>query len=138
MCVFSAPLLHLFDLSGDSFDIAQKLLFYHSIASVLIWPAAFCLPPAFRAASDVKFTMYVSIFSMWIFRVVLGYILALDTVNLLFWNNAPIVSIPGLGLGVWGVWFAMTVDWIFRTLLFVWRYVSGKWLTKYKPKNLST
>lgn len=135
MCIFSSPLLGLYDLSGASFDLARNLLFYHSITSIFLWPAAFCLPPAFRAASDVKFTMYVSIFSMWVFRVALGYVLALEAVELFVINGSPLISIPGVGLGVFGVWFAMTVDWIFRTILFVWCYFSGKWLTKYKYKE---
>jgi Na+-driven multidrug efflux pump len=32
-----------------------------------------------------------------------------------------------------GVWFAMFADWIFRGSIFATRFVSGKWLTKYKP-----
>jgi len=135
MCIFSKPLLGLYGLSGDSFTLARTLLFFHSIVSVLIWPAAFCLPPAFRSASDVKFTMYVSIFSMWAFRVALGYVLALDTVELLVIKGTPLFSIPGFGIGVMGVWIAMSIDWVFRTILFVWRFISGKWLTKYKPKT---
>ncbi len=134
MCLFCNPLLGLYGLSGASFKLARTLLFYHSAVSVILWTAAFCLPPAFRAASDVKFTMYVAIFSMWVFRVALGYILALDVVEILVINGNPLFTIPGAGLGVIGVWFAMTVDWIFRTILFVWRFMSGKWLTKYKAK----
>lgn len=134
MCIFATPLLTLYDLSGASLNLARILLIYHSIASMILWPAAFCLPPSFRAASDVKFTMYVSIFSMWVFRVALGYVLALETVEILVINGVAVFTVPGFALGVIGVWIAMTVDWIFRTILFVWRYLSGKWLTKYKPK----
>ena len=45
--------------------------------------------------------------------------------------------LPGLGLGVMGVWIAMTIDWLFRFTLFLWRLVSGKWLSKYReaPKK---
>ena len=128
MCVFSGPLLRLYDLSGESFEVARNLLFYHSAVSVLIWPVAFCLPPAFRAASDVKFTMVVSVISMWTFRVAFGYFLALETITVL----GVTMPFEGMGLGIFGVWIAMTVDWLFRTILFIWRLVSGKWLTKYK------
>ena len=41
-------------------------------------------------------------------------------------------TFAGLGMGPLGVWVAMTVDWVFRAILFAWRYLSGKWLTKYK------
>ena len=44
----------------------------HSLVMVL-HPIAFCLPNALRASYDPKFTMAVSIFSMWAFRVLLAY-----------------------------------------------------------------
>jgi Na+-driven multidrug efflux pump len=92
---------------------------------VVLWPAGFCLPPAFRAANDVMFTMVVSVFSMWFFRVALAYVLALETVTLF-----GIFSFSGMGLGLMGVWYAMTVDWIFRVICFLWRLISGRWLGK--------
>ena len=65
---------------------------------------------------------------MWTFRVAFGYFLALETITV-FGVTMPF---EGMGLGIFGVWIAMTVDWLFRTVLFIWRLVSGKWLTKYK------
>lgn len=35
-----------------------------------------------------------------------------------------------LGLGVLGVWIGMFVDWAARSLCFVIRFVSGKWLER--------
>ena len=96
----------------------------------MIWVVAFCLPNAFRAANDIRFTMVVSVFSMWIFRVALAYILAQDTVSV--WK---LFSFPGMGLGVMGVWIAMTVDWAARTVFFLHRFLSGKCLIKYKQTN---
>ena len=57
--------------------------------------------------------MTVSIISMWLCRILFSYVLAL-------W----------CGLGLKGVWIAMTMDWVVRAALFVWRYFSGKWETK--------
>ena len=127
LCLLSSPLLSLYNLSDEAFTLARTALFYHSIISIIIWPVAFCLPSAFRAASDVRFTMVVSIVSMWIFRVALAYFLAKDTVSVF-----GLFTLPGLDLGLMGVWYAMTVDWVFRTAFFLWRLLSGKWLTKYK------
>ena len=84
------------------------------------------LPNAFRAASDVKFSMKISVFSMWVFRVALSYVFAKESLSLFGF------TIPGFGMSVLGVWVAMYVDWVFRAILFVIRFVSGKWLTKYK------
>ena len=63
---------------------------------------------------------------MWVFRVALSYVFAKESISLFGF------TIPGLSMSVLGVWVAMYVDWVFRAILFVVRYVSGKWLTKYK------
>ena len=125
LCVFSEPLLKLFGLTPESSDLARMLLIYHSIVSVILWPSGFCLPPAFRAANDVMFTMVVSTFSMWFFRVAAAYILALETVSVF-----GLITFPGFNLGLMGVWYAMTLDWIFRVSLFLWRLFSDSWLRK--------
>lgn len=127
LCLLSTPLLKLFGLTPESTDLARLLLIYHSITSVILWPSGFCLPPAFRAANDVMFTMVVSTFSMWFFRVAFAYFLALDTVSVL-----GLISFPGMNLGLMGVWYAMTADWIFRVALFLWRMLSDRWLSKAK------
>ncbi|MBR4959936.1 MAG: MATE family efflux transporter [Clostridia bacterium] len=125
LCLCSGPMLRLFGLTVESTSLAQFLLLYHSAVSVILWPAGFCLPPAFRAANDVLFTMVVSVFSMWFFRVAAAYVLALETVSLF-----GILTFPGMGLGLMGVWYAMTADWVFRVILFLWRLISGRWLQK--------
>ncbi|MBQ8371086.1 MAG: MATE family efflux transporter, partial [Clostridia bacterium] len=127
LCLFSTPLLGLFGLTPESTDLSRVLLIYHSAVSVILWPAAFCLPPAFRAANDVMFTMVTAIFSMWFFRVAAAYFLALETVSVF-----GLFTLPGMGLGLMGVWYAMTADWIFRTALFLWRLISGRWLARSK------
>ena len=120
------PVIGMYELSSEGAEIAYGLIIYHAICAALIWPAAFTLPSALRAASDVKFPLVISMFSMWTFRVALSYVFALDTVTVLGFSFA------GFGLGPLGVWVAMTVDWVFRTIFFVIRYLSGKWLTVYK------
>ena len=113
--IFGKTVIGIYNVSPEASQTAYKLILYHSIIAAAIWPIAFTLPGAFRAASDVKFPLIASALSMWIFRVGTSYFLAL-----------------GLGLGVLGVWIAMTIDWVFRAVVFAWRHFSGKWLTKYK------
>lgn len=31
-------------------------------------------------------------------------------------------------LGVYGVWYAMVLDWVFRAAFYLWRYFGTKWL----------
>ena len=80
---------------------------------MIIWPISFTLPNALRAANDAKFTMIISICSMWIFRYLLSFLLGRD-----------------LNLGLVGVWLAMIIDWIVRSFFFTYRYYSGKWRNK--------
>ena len=116
------------DLQGTTAaDIAYQLIIYHAICAAVIWPAAFTLPSAFRAASDVKFPLVISMISMWTFRVGLCYVFSLDAVDVF-----GLFSFAGFGMGPLGVWVAMTVDWVFRTIFFVWRYFKGTWLDVYK------
>lgn len=102
-----------FALSAEANEIAIQLLTCFAVCASLIWPMSFTLPNALRAAGDAKYTMEVSVFSMWVFRVASSYFFA-DT----------------MGLGVLGVWIGMYVDWVFRSILFIIRYISGKWLEK--------
>lgn len=69
------------------------------------------LPNALRSGGDARYTMTVSIFSMWLFRVILSYIFVLK-----------------LNMGLTGVWFGMFIDWICRSVFFMIRFVSNKWM----------
>ena len=92
---------------------ARELMLYCIACTILLWPASFVLPNGLRAAGDVRFTMTVSIVSMWVFRIGFSYLLA-----------------KGLQMGVLGVWIAMTIDWAFRILCFAIRFFRGKWMNK--------
>ncbi len=104
--------LSLFNLSAEAIDISVVLLLTYNLVSLVFFTSSFAVPNALRSAGDAKFTMWVSVFSMWAFRVVSSYWLV------------------GLGLGMLGVWCGMYIDWAFRSVLFVWRYFSWKWLDK--------
>ena len=113
MVIFVHPIVSLFSLSAEATAIAKQLLITFAICASCIWPLSFTLPNTLRAAGDAKYTMGVSVFSMWVFRVLSSYFFA-----------------GTMGLGVLGVWIGMYVDWLFRTILFVIRYLRGKWLNK--------
>lgn len=115
LLIFAAlPLvLRLYSLSAEATDYARILLLAHGGIGILIWPVAFQLPQTLRAAGDTRFTMLVSTASMWAFRVVLGVIMART-----------------FQLGVLGMWGAMFVDWIGRSVVFVIRYRGHRWETK--------
>lgn len=103
-------ILSIYDLSPETIQLATILVFIHNGFAMLLWPASFTLPNALRASNDVKYTMYVSIFSMCVFRLLLSYIIG-----------------KYMGMGAIGVWIAMVFDWVFRVILFIKRFISGKW-----------
>lgn len=106
-------IMHLYNLSDDAMTFTKQIIWYHGICCMLIWPEAFTLPNTLRAASDVKFCMILSIISMWVFRIAFSYIIAVR-----------------MGMGVLGVWIAMTVDWAVRAVLFIIRYRGKRWQHK--------
>lgn len=114
ICLLVQPIVGSYHLTGEAGEVTRQLLFYHSLCVCTVWPIAFTLPNSFRAASDVKFTMCLSIFSMWVFRIGGSY----------FLSNV-------FHLGIWSVWYAMAADWIFRAIVFGIHYLRGSWLTKY-------
>lgn len=120
MAIFAKPLVGMYDLSAEAAGMAVKIMTIHAVFISLVHPTAFCLANSFRAASDVKFPMIISIISMWVFRVGTSYIFGLY-----------------MGLGVIGVWIAMFCDWFFRATVFGTRFVKGTWLTKYKIQNVN-
>lgn len=83
---------------------------WFNVFSVFFWASSFTLPNALRSGGDAKYTMTVSIVSMWLFRVILSYIFVLK-----------------FHMGLTGVWFGMFIDWICRGACFWLRFLSGKW-----------
>lgn len=103
-------ILSIYNLSEETIKLATILIFIHDGSAIILWPLSFTLPNALRAANDVKFTMITSIFSMMVFRIGFSYLFAIY-----------------FGLGAIGVWIAMIIDWIFRVICFVTRFIRGKW-----------
>jgi len=106
-------IVHIFNLSAEATELASNVIRTAMIFSALLWPTAFSLPNFLRAAGDAKYTMLVSMFSMWAFRVAMSYLLAIT-----------------LNWGIYGVWAGMYIDWLTRSVFFIVRFIRGKWKTK--------
>lgn len=108
---FALPsLLQLYSLSDDVSSLAYILILMHNVLGTLLHPTSFVLANGLRAAGDVNFTMITGITSMIVFRLGTAWIFGIV-----------------LQLGVIGVWIAMGMDWLCRSILFLMRYRSGKW-----------
>lgn len=103
-------ILKAYNLSDQTAAAATNIIHFHGISAMIIWPLSFALPAAYRAVGDAKACMYTSIVSMWIFRIGFSYLVG-----------------KYMGLGVFGVWVAMVIDWVVRAICFIIRYFNGKW-----------
>ncbi len=107
------PIVGLFPISEEAFDISVRVLPVLAVANIVFWPFSFAFPNALRAAGDARFTMIVSASTMWVVRFGLSYIF-----------------VRYLDLGVIGIWYCMIIDWVVRCVFFALRYRSGKWRIK--------
>lgn len=108
--IFSPQVVGLYGLESANIAACVPIARSCLIACCTIWPLAFCLPNSLKAVGDVKFIMVSSLLSVYAVRVFGAYIF-----------------IKLLGFGVWGVWIAMYIDWIARSILYMTRYKNGKW-----------
>lgn len=107
---FLLNIIGIFSVPGEIIPTIVQIVIIASVGQAILWPMSFIIPSALRAAGDSKFTSIASMLSMWLFRVVLGYILAIV-----------------LGFGITGVWIAMVLEWVVRGAIFVKRFMGTKW-----------
>lgn len=99
VCVLLPVLLPLYGLSAHTLRLAALLIVLHNALALLLHPTSFNLADSLRAAGDARFTMIVGICSMIVFR--LGSALLFGKL---------------LGLRIVGVWIAMGMDWLARSI----------------------
>lgn len=103
-------ILHVYGLSEATTALTSKIVWYHGFFMILIWPLAYTLPVIFRASGDAKFPMMVAVLTMFFCRIALAYLFSIY-----------------FHMGMFGTWVAMFIDWIVKGILFIYRYISGRW-----------
>ena len=109
-----SKLVLLFDLKPETLALAATNVgrgAFFSIFSIYSW--AFTPICAFRSAGDVKYGLYVSAITMFVFRVGLAFLLG-----------------SYFKMGLLGLWIGMWADWFVRAVLNFFHFRQGKWLTK--------
>lgn len=106
-------IMKVYNLSAETSKETTHILLLHGICAIFIWPMSFTFPNMLRAANDVRYTMIVGVGSMWLCRILCGIVLA-----------------KYMKLMAMGIWIAMIMDWIVRSVFFVCRYKSGKWMNR--------
>ena len=108
--VLTPPALMFFDLSDEAKHLVILLVLIHNVGNLLLCPLAFSLSNGLRAAGDIRYTMFASIFATVICRVFFSVLFGI-------WMD----------MGVIGIALAMVCDWLIKAILVVARYRSGKW-----------
>ncbi|HYP41830.1 MAG TPA: MATE family efflux transporter [Chloroflexia bacterium] len=86
---------------------------------------AFVLAGSLRGAGDVRFPMWVTTIAVWLVRLPTGAFLGLHVVCIPFTT----FCVPGLGLGLVGIYAALVVESSLRAILMYFRFRDGKWQT---------
>ncbi|MGB4439078.1 MAG: MATE family efflux transporter [Sedimentibacter sp.] len=109
--IFATPyIIDIYHLSPETAAMTKQVIIFHSINACITWPLSFTLPNTLRASNDVRYTMVIGVASMWIFRIGFGILLA-----------------KFMNFGMFGIWVAMIIDWIIRSIFFTARYKGHKW-----------
>ena len=108
--VITPLFLRFFALEQETARLVLRLVLLHNAFNAIAFPFSGALGNGLRAAGDVKFTMYISIFTTVCVRLVFSHLFAVV-----------------MNLGVMGIAWAMCADWTVRGLLFYIRMNSGKW-----------
>ena len=110
MFPFITKIIGIYSLSDETMELARQILILHGANCCITWPVAFNIPNALRACADVKYTLIVSMLTMWIVRIGLSFVFG-----------------KYMGMGLFGVWLAMILDWVVRALFFTTRFLGHKW-----------
>ena len=100
MALTRGGLVGFYSLTPEAASFAEGLVLSHTIA-MLIWPLAFLIPYYYRAMGHATFTMIIALTSMAFFRIGTAYLF----INVMHRD-------------VLWIWYAMFIDWIFRSLVF--------------------
>jgi putative MATE family efflux protein len=117
LCLFVFPfatvISSIYSQDAEVIRLTAEIVRMNAVAVPILWPAGFIVPSSLRGAGDSKFTMVVSVASLWVFRVMLGYLFSIT-----------------LHFGIVGLWGAMYFDWVARAVIYHFRLQGGKWMRK--------
>ena len=105
------PVMHLAGMEPESAAMCWQMVIAITVAKPLLWAFSFIPAYGLRAAGDVKFTMITSTATMWCMRVALCIFL-----------------VRTYHMGPMAVWYGMFADWALRSVIFAFRFLSGRWI----------
>ena len=103
-------ILRIYHTTPEIEAVVMQLIFLIAIGIPLFWSVSFITPSGLRAAGDAMFTSVASLTTMWLGRVVMGYVFGL----VFHWD-------------IQGVTLAMVLEWAVRGVVFLSRLRGEKW-----------
>ena len=104
-------ILKCYGLSPETTQLSYILVMIHNGMAMFCGRRLLFCRICFVPAMTYGLPWCCLLFSMFVFRIGFSYIIGVN-----------------MGYGAIGVWIAMVLDWIFRVICFVSRYLSGHWL----------
>jgi len=108
--ILSKPLISIYGLSQEVTNVGHKLLLIYLSGAIIAYPSSFTLANGLRGTGDTKFTMTVSMLSMFGVRIGLAYI-----------------AVYVFKMGVYGVQLVMVLEWFEKGIIYHIRERRGKW-----------
>ena len=105
-------ILPLYSITSETRHLVFVIVIIHNTFAAFVQPFAMPLSSGLRAAGDVKFAMWSSLFATVVCRTLFSFVFGL-------W----------MGMGVVGIALAMGLDWCIKAGLDIWRWKKGTWKT---------
>ena len=109
---FARGLMRMFTNDAAVIELGHSYLVVIGIFYIL-FSTMFVFTGILRGARDTLVPMFISLFSLWIVRIPLAYLL----------SNVP-------SIGVHGIWWAIPIGWFFGLIVYYFYYRSGRWKKK--------
>lgn len=109
---FARGLMRMFTNDAAVIELGHSYLVVIGIFYIL-FSTMFVFTGILRGAGDTLVPMFISLFSLWIVRIPLAYLL----------SNVP-------SIGVHGIWWAIPIGWFFGLIVYYFYYRSGRWKKK--------
>lgn len=106
-------IIRIYQPTPEAEALVKQIMTLGFAGVILLYAPSCIFPYVLKAAKDAYYSTFVSLASMWLLRVGLGYILCIP-----------------LQMGLLGAWAAMLLEWAVRFLLYGIRFHQGRWLSK--------
>ena len=103
-------ILPLYSITAETRRLVLIIVIIHNAFAAFVQPFAMPLSSGLRAAGDVKFAMWSSLFATVVCRTLFSFVFGM-------WMH----------MGVIGIALAMGVDWCIKAALDIWRWKRGTW-----------